>query len=229
MRVSINVHRSPSQAASSIYFLHKRPTTCLCRYSRTIINLITLKKKQLLRSAWKIADGCLEKQVQLKTSKCKLLNFTGISIHIPSQPESQTDKFTWPWLIDWPNTTLDWKLRWICSERSESVFPSEGEKWTVHSSMSINLYITCRDAYQNQKVSDLQEGSIRNESASKCHCRRLPPVTAWHTPLIIMDKTRACRDTRCPYSKIKLTKLSINNFLDKFLPPSFYKMYIIIY
>ena len=61
-------------------------------------------------------------------------------------------------------------------------------------------------------------------------CRRLPPVTAWHTPLNIMDKTWACRHTHCPYSKTKLTKLSLKNSLDKFPPPSFYKIwYIIIY
>ena len=40
-------------------------------------------------------------------------------------------------------------------------------------------------------------------------CRRLPPVTASFTPLITMDKNWACRDTRCPYSKIRLTKLSL--------------------
>ena len=42
-------------------------------------------------------------------------------------------------------------------------------------------------------------------------CRRLPPVTAWSTPLITMDKTRAHRDILCPYSKIKLIKPSPNN------------------
>ena len=57
--------------------------------------------------------------------------------------------------------------------------------------------------------------------------RRLPPVTAWSTPLITIDKTRAGRDTRCPYSKIKLTKLPLNNSLDKFPPPSFYKIWYI--
>ena len=39
--------------------------------------------------------------------------------------------------------------------------------------------------------------------------RRLPPVPAWSTPLITMDKTRARRDTHCPYSKIKLTNFSL--------------------
>ena len=58
-------------------------------------------------------------------------------------------------------------------------------------------------------------------------CRRLPLMTAWSTPLITMDKTRAGRDTRCPYSKIKLTKLPLNNSLDKFPPPSFYKIWYI--
>ena len=51
--------------------------------------------------------------------------------------------------------------------------------------------------------------------------RKLPPVTAWSTPLVTRDKTRRCRDTRCPYSKIKLTKLSLKNLLDKFRSPSF--------
>ena len=50
-------------------------------------------------------------------------------------------------------------------------------------------------------------------------CRRMPLVAASPTPLITMDKTRACRDMRCSYSKIKLTKLPLNNLLDKFLPP----------
>ena len=53
-------------------------------------------------------------------------------------------------------------------------------------------------------------------------CRQLPPVTAWSTPSITMDKTRTYRDTRCPYLKIKLTKLSLNNLLNKFPPPPFF-------
>ena len=52
-------------------------------------------------------------------------------------------------------------------------------------------------------------------------CRRLPPVTAWSILSTTMDKIWACRDTHCPYLKIKLTKLSLNNLLDKFPPPSF--------
>ena len=50
-------------------------------------------------------------------------------------------------------------------------------------------------------------------------CRRLPPVTACSTPLISKDKTRAHRDMLCHYSKIKLTKLPLNNYLDKLLHP----------
>ena len=59
-------------------------------------------------------------------------------------------------------------------------------------------------------------------------CRRLPPVTAWSTPLIIKDKTRAHRDMLCPYSKIKLTKLSLNNLLDKFPSPLIFMIYIFV-
>ena len=36
-----------------------------------------------------------------------------------------------------------------------------------------------------------------------------------------MDKTRAGRDTRCPYLKIKLTKLPLNSSLDELPPPHF--------
>ena len=46
----------------------------------------------------------------------------------------------------------------------------------------------------------------------------------WSTPLITIDKTRARRDMLEDirrYSKIKLTKLSLNNLPDKFPPPSF--------
>ena len=60
-------------------------------------------------------------------------------------------------------------------------------------------------------------------SFSTRDCRKLPPVTASSTPLISMDKTRACRDTLCPYSKIELTKLSLNISLDRFPPPHFMK------
>ena len=58
-------------------------------------------------------------------------------------------------------------------------------------------------------------------------CRRLPPVTAYSTPLTIMDKTRARRDMLCPYLKIKLTELLVNNSLDKYFPPPFWS-YIFI-
>ena len=51
--------------------------------------------------------------------------------------------------------------------------------------------------------------------------RKLLPVMAGITPSITMDKTWAYRDTRCPYLKIKLTKLLLNILLDKFPPPSF--------
>ena len=39
-------------------------------------------------------------------------------------------------------------------------------------------------------------------------CRRLPPVTAWSTPLITIDKTWAHRDMLCPYLKTKLTNFN---------------------
>ena len=55
-------------------------------------------------------------------------------------------------------------------------------------------------------------------------CRRLPPVTAYSTPLTTVDKTRAHRDRLCPYLKTKLKKLSLTNSLDKFPPPSFYRI-----
>ena len=65
------------------------------------------------------------------------------------------------------------------------------------------------------------------------YCPRLPTVTACSTPLITMDTTQAHKDTRCPYSKIKLTKLSVDNLLDKLPPPQFIKydffLYINIY
>ena len=59
-------------------------------------------------------------------------------------------------------------------------------------------------------------------------------MTASSTPLITMDKIRAHKDTRCPYSKIKLTKLSVDNLLDKLpSPPHFIKydiyLYLLIY
>ena len=66
------------------------------------------------------------------------------------------------------------------------------------------------------------------ENNSLFHCRRLPPVTACSTPSNTMHKYRACRDTRCPYSKIKVTKISLNNSLDKF-PPLILKNMIYIY
>ena len=50
-------------------------------------------------------------------------------------------------------------------------------------------------------------------------CRRLSPVTTCSTPSMTMDKTQACRDMHCPYSKIKLTKLSLNKLLAYFSPP----------
>ena len=55
-------------------------------------------------------------------------------------------------------------------------------------------------------------------------------MSACSTPLITMDKTWARRDTRCPYAKIKLTKPSLNNLLDKFPPPPphFYDIYLYI-
>ena len=55
-------------------------------------------------------------------------------------------------------------------------------------------------------------------------------MTALSAPLITMDKTRAHKDTRGPYSMIKLTKHSVDTFLDKLPPPSFYKiLYLFIY
>ena len=59
----------------------------------------------------------------------------------------------------------------------------------------------------------------------------LPPVTAWSTPSVTTDKAQACRDTRCPYLKIRLTKLSLNSLLDKFPPHSFLlkMVYVMIY
>ena len=55
--------------------------------------------------------------------------------------------------------------------------------------------------------------TFRAESSllSPRECRKLPPVTAYSTPLTIMDKTRARRDMLCPYLKIKLTEPSLNN------------------
>ena len=44
-----------------------------------------------------------------------------------------------------------------------------------------------------------------------------------------MDKTWERSDTRCPYSKIKLTKLSLNNSLDKFPAPLVLKNMIFLY
>ena len=52
-------------------------------------------------------------------------------------------------------------------------------------------------------------------------CRRLPLKTAWSTPLTLMDSTWADRDMLCPYLKIKLTKISLNNLLFKSPRPSF--------
>ena len=61
----------------------------------------------------------------------------------------------------------------------------------------------------------------------------LPPVTAYSTPLITIDKTRAHRDMLCPYLKTKLTKLSLPIRWINCLPPHFIKydtyLYINIY
>ena len=67
---------------------------------------------------------------------------------------------------------------------------------------------------------------IFDELFHNSYCRRLPPLTAWSTPLITMDKTRAHRDILRPYSKIKLIKPSLYNSLDKY--PPFWR-YIFIY
>ena len=48
-------------------------------------------------------------------------------------------------------------------------------------------------------------------------------MTAWSTLSFTVDKTRARRDTCCPYLKIKLTKLSLKILLDKFPAPHFIK------
>ena len=61
-------------------------------------------------------------------------------------------------------------------------------------------------------------------------CRSLPSVTAWSTPSITMDKTRAFRDTHCPYLKIKLKKLLLKILLDRFpIPLIFIKYDICLY
>ena len=43
-----------------------------------------------------------------------------------------------------------------------------------------------------------------------------------------MDNTRARKDMLSPYSKIKLTKASLNNLLGKFPPPHFYDINLYI-
>ena len=83
---------------------------------------------------------------------------------------------------------------------------------------------------RNAFIDGIQSGLF---TFSPLECRKLAPVTTSSTPLITMDKTRAGRDTRCPYSKTKLTKLPSNNSLDKLPPPHFIKydtfLYINIY
>ena len=60
-------------------------------------------------------------------------------------------------------------------------------------------------------------------------CRRLPPVTAWSTPLITTDKTWAHRDMLCPYLETKLTNFNQLIRWIKF-PPMFMKyIYILKY
>ena len=44
-----------------------------------------------------------------------------------------------------------------------------------------------------------------------------------------MDKTRARMDTLCPYSKIKLTKMSLKTLLDKFPHLLIYDIYLYIH
>ena len=61
-----------------------------------------------------------------------------------------------------------------------------------------------------------------------CSQNSISPVTAYSTPLTTMDKTRARRDMLCPYLKIKLTELMLNNSLDKYFP-HFEVIYLYIY
>ena len=85
--------------------------------------------------------------------------------------------------------------------------------------------------YESTKSNEMDSLTVFRKESSLFfprECRRLPPVMAWSTPLITMDKTGARRDMLCPYSKIKLTKLSLNTLLDKIPPPHFYDIYLII-
>ena len=88
--------------------------------------------------------------------------------------------------------------------------------------------------YLNSPEAETYPHSITLSSPSFCFylgslCRRLPPVTAWSTPLIIMDKTRACRDMLCPYLKTKLIEPLLNNSLDKYPPPFWSCIFIYLY
>ena len=86
--------------------------------------------------------------------------------------------------------------------------------------------------YANAKSKEMLSSTVfRAESSlfSPRECRRLPPLTVSSLPLITRDKIPARRDMLCPYSKIKLTKLPLNNYLDKLLPPLFLISMVYIY
>ena len=71
-------------------------------------------------------------------------------------------------------------------------------------------------------------GIFRAESSlfSPRECRRLPPVTAWSTPLITIEKTWAHRDMLCPYLKTKLT--NCNQLIRWIKSPHVYEIYLYI-
>ena len=99
------------------------------------------------------------------------------------------------------------------SEKAEMT--SEITSWTISLKPKKMKFYFFRTVFRKSSSEHIED------SFWKTSCRRLPPVTASSTPLNTMDKTRAHKGTRCPYSMIKLIKLLLKNSLDKFPPLSF--------
>ena len=65
-----------------------------------------------------------------------------------------------------------------------------------------------RQIKRNAFIDGIQSGVFTFLPPPPPECRKLPPVTAWSTPLLTKDKSQARRDILCPYWKIKLTNFS---------------------
>ena len=102
------------------------------------------------------------------------------------------------------------------SSKTTNYIPSVGAIYNA-------LFKNCKYWLVFSMFKTTSSASFINIPDEVADCRRLPPVTAYSTPLITMDKTRAHRDMLCPYLKAKLTKLSLPIRWINFLPPHFIK------